>query len=128
MTIPQYAHVVFPDPVMPHHMTPDAAADDALAEKLAKYHATRAWGFHLGMQGGTDSLTALGVSMVVSEFHLARLYYLLCTEHHPLDRLDELAAEIGTTQRWQPENIAPELVEILAWAEIDPASIKAYRP
>jgi hypothetical protein len=123
---PQFAHKVFPDPVKPEYIHTSEAENSGLAEQLAPYHATRAWAFHLASLEG--HITAASVSLLVTEFHLARLYFLLCTTDRPHHHLDRIAAFIGTTQRWQPQNVAPEIAEILEWAGIDPASIRAYLP
>lgn len=123
---PQFAHKVFPDPVKPEYIHTSEAENSGLAEQLATYHATRAWAFHLASLEG--HITAASVSLLVTEFHLARLYFLLCTTGRPHHHLDRIAAFIGTTQRWQPQNVAPEIAEILEWAGIDPASIRAYLP
>jgi hypothetical protein len=121
-----FAHQVFPDPVKPEYIHTTEAENSGLAEQLATYHATRAWAFHLA--GFEGHITAASVSLLTTEFHLARLYFLLCTTDHPHHHLDRIAALIGTTQRWQPQNVAPEIAEILEWAGIDPASIRAYLP
>jgi hypothetical protein len=122
---PLFAHQVFPDPVKPEYIHTSEAENSGLAEQMAKYHAARAWAFHLASLEG--HLTAASVSLLVTEFHLARLYFLLCTTDHPHHHLDRIAALIGTTQRWQPQNVAPEILEILEWAEIDPTTIRAYK-
>jgi hypothetical protein len=126
MTDPQFAHIVVPDPVTHDHYVHTASARDAhLATELAKYHAARAQGFWLAVNGD-QGMTPTGVTMCQYEYHLAALYFSLATTAGAIDHLDEIAATIGTTMRWAPQEIGPTIHGILEWAGIDPTSITAY--
>lgn len=118
---PKWAHEVAPPPNGFDYFDPNRDTT-TLPTELATYHIARAYGFYIGSMNGD---WPHGLSMMLLEYQLAAIWYgIACT-----DVLAEaaLAAEL-VTDLVSPQVIGPNILELLDWANLNPAGIKPYGP
>jgi hypothetical protein len=122
-TAAQWAHKVAPAPDGHDYFDPNQPVDTLVVD-LAKHHIARAYGFWQAVDALIDNPKfPQAMTSFIYEYQLASIWFrLACTDSHDPE---QIAVDV-LTDLASPQVLAGNVLELLAWANIDPAEIRPY--